>query len=38
MAVVLLQYCTFPSNLLNEPSATDKGMYVQHTFKRAAAL
>jgi hypothetical protein len=38
MALVLLRYCTFPSNLLNVPSVTDKGMYVQYAFKHAAAL
>jgi hypothetical protein len=38
MAVVLLQYCTFPSNLLSVPSVTDKGIYVQYAIKHAAAL
>ena len=36
--MVLLQHCTFPSNLLNVPSVTDKGIYVQYALKHAAAL
>jgi hypothetical protein len=35
--MILLQYCTFSSNLLNVPSVTDKAMYVQYAFKHAAA-
>jgi len=38
MAMVLLQYCKFPSNLLNVSSVTDKDMYVQYAFKHAAVL
>lgn len=33
MAVVLLQYYTFPTKVLNVPNVTDKGVYVQYAFK-----
>jgi hypothetical protein len=32
MTMVLLQYYTFPSKVLNVPTITDKGMYVQYAF------